>query len=95
MEIPTLVKILTTIKAIYTVRGFNIISIVADNSFTPMKDNLDFVNMNITLNVTSKVEHESYIDQFNLTLEERYRMCFAILPFKKIPHRIVVELVYL
>ena len=94
-EIPTLITILKTKKAIYQVRGFNIIAIATDNAFEPMKQNLDFIDLKIPLNITSEDEHEPYIERFNRTLKERYRMCFATLPFRQITRRMVVELVYL
>ena len=94
-EIPTLITILKTIKAIYQVRGFNIISIAVDNAFEPMKQNSDFIDLKIPLNITSEDEHEPYIEWFNITLKEQCRMCFATLPFRQITRRTVVELVYL
>ena len=60
-SIPTLVKILTTIKAIYAVRKFNITYAAADNAFMPMHEDLDFLKLQITLNVTSEDEHKPYI----------------------------------
>ena len=94
-EIPTLIVILKTVKAIYQVRGFNIIAIAADNTFEPMKQNPEFIGFKIPLNITSEDDHEAYIERFNRTLKERCRMYFTILSFKKSTRRLVVELVYL
>ena len=47
------------------------------------------------INTTSEDEHEPFIEQFNLFLKERCRMCFSTLPFLRIPRHMTVELVYL
>ena len=94
-KIPTLVKLLKYIKCIYAARGFNIVSIAADNAFEPMKTDPDFVILNIALNVCSADEHEPFIERFNRTLKERCRMCYATLPFKRMPRQMIVNLVYL
>ena len=60
-----------------------------------MKENLDFINLNIDLNVKSEDEHEPYIEKFNRILIERCRMCFDTLPLKKIPRQMAIKLVYL
>ena len=60
-----------------------------------MRNEPEFLFLNITLNVTSEDEHEPYIERFNRTLKEQCCMCFATLPFKNIPHLIVAELVSL
>ena len=49
-------------------------AIAADDAFEPMKQNSDFIDLKITLNITSEDEHEPYIERFNRTLKERCRM---------------------
>ena len=61
-EIPTLIAILKTVKTIYQVRDFNIIAIAVDNAFEPMKQNPDFIDLKIPLNITSEDEHEFYME---------------------------------
>ena len=68
-KIPTLVKILATIKAIHTVQGFIIIVVVVYNAFVPMKQTPTFVKIQTVLNVTSEDEHEPYIERFNRILK--------------------------
>ena len=80
-KILTLVKILTTIKAIYSVWGFKIIVVAADNTFAPMNQDPTFIKLQMALNVTSEDEHEPYIERFNRTLKERCHVCFETLPF--------------
>ena len=53
-SIPTIVKILTTIKAIYAVRQFNVTYAAADNAFMSMHEDPNFLKLRITLNVTSE-----------------------------------------
>ena len=69
------------------------ISIVADNGFAALENNDDFLSLEVNLNLTSEDEHEPHIERFIRTLQERCRMCFALLPFTKISKRMVIELV--
>ena len=52
------------------------------------------MNLEVVLNLTSKDEHEPYIERFNGTIKDRCRMIFAGLPFLRLPKRMVVYLVY-
>ena len=61
-KIPTIIKILTSIIAVHSVRGFSITTVAADNKFALMSQNPDFINPRIILNVTSEDEHEPYIE---------------------------------
>ena len=81
--IPVLVEILKAIKTEYVARGFIISAIKALNDFSLMKENPNFILLNMALNVTSKDEHKSFIERFNRTIKERCRMCFAKVPLKK------------
>ena len=53
-----------------------------------------FLGTGITLNIMSEDKHDPYFEHFNRTLNERCCICFATLRFKRIPRRMVVELVY-
>ena len=61
-KIPTIVKLITTIKYIYATRGFMIVYITADNAFEPVKEDPDFLTLNITFNVCSEDDHEPFIE---------------------------------
>ena len=94
MEISIIIPILVTILHIYVSRGFTVISIAADNGFAALENNKDFLSLGVNLNLTSEDEHEPHVERFIRTLKERCRMCFALLPFTRIPKRMVIELVY-
>ena len=100
-DISSLVKILDTVKAVYVVQGFNVTAAASDNTFAPMREDPNFILLNININIiiiinlTFEAEHERFVNRFNRTLKERYWMCFSTLPFKSIPQYMVMELIYL
>ena len=78
----------------YKSRGFNVLSIAADNGFAVLEQNEEFIKLGVVLNLTAEDEHEPHIERFNRTLKERCRMIYAGIPFLRMPRRIVVDLVY-
>ena len=54
-RIPTLLKLLATMKSIYSVWGFRITAVVVDNVFTPMKQYTIFIKLQMALNVHQKI----------------------------------------
>ena len=93
LKITSIVAIVTIIVGIYRARGFKVIAIAVDGAFEPMRNIDDFMDLKVNLNICAENEHEPYSDRFNWTLKERSRMCFSKLMFKRIPRRIIVELV--
>ena len=51
--------------------------------------------MKITMNVCSEVEHIGDIERLNRMVKERTRRVATHLPYKKLPGRMVIELVHL
>ena len=94
MQIDTIVDTIVTLLQIYTSRGFKVTAIAADNGFAALMDNEKFLTFGVVLNLTSQDEHQPHVERFIRTLKERCRMCFSLLPFKRIPKRMTVELVY-
>jgi len=88
------VNALKVINTKYRSRGFKIIAAAADNGFSALENNTEFLELNITLNLTAEDEHEPYIERFNRTIKEKCRMGIAGVPFTKLPKRMIVELVY-
>ena len=84
---------LKVVSAIYKERGFIIAAAEADNGFSALKHNPDFIDLKITLNLSADDEHEPCIERFNRTIKEKCRMGFAGEPFTKLPNR-MVDLVY-
>ena len=65
------VNALKVINTKYRSRGFRIIAATADNGFSALENNPDFLEFNITLNLTAEDEHEPYIERFNRTIKEK------------------------
>jgi len=87
--------LLTSIKRIqmtYAKRGFRVMTVAGDNEFSMLAGPLS--NVGITLNVVTADEHVPEIERHIRTLKERCRSVFNTLPFKRIPNRMIVELVY-
>ena len=93
LKIENIVPIVVRIVGIYKSRGFRVIVIATDGAFEPMKNNEEFNELNVTLNICARNEHEPYSERLNRTMKERCMMCFSTLPFDVIPRRMVVELV--
>ena len=81
------------VSATYKSRGSTIVTVVADNGFSALDHNPEFIELQITLNLTAMDEHEPYIERFNETIKNS-RMGIVGVPFTKLPKRMVVELVY-
>ena len=56
--------------AIYQALGFTSIDIVVENAFAPIAEVWNCILLQITLNVTSKDEHEPRTEKFIMTLKE-------------------------
>ena len=85
---------LKLVSATYTSRGFTIVAAAADNGFSTLEHNLEFVELQITLNLATKDDHEPYIEMFNRIIKEKYKMGITGVPFTKLPKRMAVELVH-
>jgi hypothetical protein len=87
--------ILIAIKQVvsaYSKRGFIITHLLMDGEFEPMRG--DLAAMRINLNTTSNNEHVPEIERHIRTLKERARCVYNTLPFKKLPERLVIELIH-
>ena len=62
-----------------------------DGQFEPIKADTD--NEGIEFNITSIDEHELVIERYILTIKDRSRSVWSTLPFKKLPGRMIIELV--
>ena len=72
-------------------RGFKITNILMDGKFACIRG--DLTQLQINLNVCSNDEHVGEIERLNLTVKKRVRGIYNTLPFKKIPGRMIIELV--
>jgi Reverse transcriptase (RNA-dependent DNA polymerase)/Zinc knuckle len=88
----TLLTAIKHIKSVYSKRGFNITVMLMDGQFDSLRG--DLAELNITLNIVSNDEHVPEIERHIRTLKERMRCVYNTLPFKRMPARMVAEMVY-
>ena len=72
-------------------RGFKITNILTDGKFACIRGNL--AELQIHLNIWSNDEHLGEIERLNRTVKERVRGIYNTLTFKKLPSRMIVELI--
>ena len=87
----TLFLSIAKIRWLYLQRGFNVSAILLDGEFKFME--LRILDIGITLNTCSNNEHVGEIKHLIRTVKERARGTYNTLPFKKIPGRMIVELI--
>ena len=77
--------------ALYSKRGFRVSDAHTDNEFEPMR--ADLMDAKVNLNVASNNEHVPEIERHIRTVKDRVRCMYNSVPFKKIPSRMIVEMV--
>lgn len=80
------------IKGTYARREFLMNTVLVDNEFAALDRPL--AGVRDTLNVVALNKHVPEVERHIRTLKERCRATFNALPFKRMPRRVVVELVY-
>lgn len=88
----TLLACLISIKKIYSTRGFLVTQVAADNEFETLRTPLAGEGM--MLNVVARGEHVPEVERHIRTLKERCRAVYNSLPYRRMPKRMVIELVY-
>ena len=81
---------LKTVKSIYTKRGFRIVHLLMDNEFEPLRGDLS--TLHITLNTVAEAEHVPDIERYIRTVKERTRSTYNVLPFNRMPARMIIEM---
>jgi Reverse transcriptase (RNA-dependent DNA polymerase) len=87
----TVLKALLNVRNVYRRRGFNITHLLFDGEYECLRG--DMGSVQITLNTASNDEHVPDIERFIRTLKERTRAIYNTLPFKKMPDRLVIEMI--
>jgi Reverse transcriptase (RNA-dependent DNA polymerase)/Zinc knuckle len=87
-----IINALKNVKATYDQRGFIIDCFLMDGEFESCRAGI--ASMNIMLNITSNAEHVPDIERYIRTVKERARCIFSTLPFKKIPKRMIIEMIF-
>jgi hypothetical protein len=86
----TLFKSIQKIAAVYHRGGFRIRHAVMDGAFECLRDDLH--RNQIQLNTTGRDEHVGVIERYIRTIKERMRSTYNMLPFDRVPTRLVMEL---
>ena len=86
-EVSTIVRRLTTIIRLYTLRGFHITVILADPEFEPLRRSFP------QLNTCAADEHVPDIERYIRTVKDRTRSTYRMLPFQHVPRMLLVHLV--
>jgi Zinc knuckle len=87
-----LLKALAQIKQTYAKRGFRVVTILIYGEFESERAAL--ADLGIALNTASQDEHVPEIERRIRTIKERVRGVWNTLPFKKVPCRMIIEMVY-
>jgi hypothetical protein len=87
----TILKHITDVRNIYTKRGLLLEIVEVDGKFEPLRSALS--EMGVTLNRCSREEHVPVAERRIRTLKQRCRCICNILPFKKLPGMLVVQMV--
>ena len=88
----TLTEHVKQVNRLYRQRGFRPIYALMDGQFEPLRG--DLAEMGIQLNTVSNDEHVPEIERQIRTLKERTRAIYCTLPFRKIPRRLIIEMLY-
>jgi hypothetical protein len=88
----TILAAIKQVKSIYMKRGFHLSHMLMDGQFEPIRAVL--ADLQITLNTVSRDEHVPEIERHIRTTKERTRCVYNTLPFRKMPARMVIEMVY-
>ena len=80
------------IQQVYHRQGFEIAHLLMDGQFEPIRGDLS--TLGITLNTIANDEHVPKVERYIRTLKERTRATYNTLPFKQMPSRLIIEMVY-
>lgn len=89
MKAETLETSLRNIIKCYAIQGFNVVVILVDMQFKPLKDRNQ---VGVAVNIISKGEHIKQIERFHWVIEERARCYFAMLLCNALPKIMVAQL---
>jgi hypothetical protein len=88
----TVFKAVEHVCNLYRNRGFSVKFMLMDNEFECIRG--DLANLGVTLNTTAQDEHVGEIERYIRTIKERTRCVYNSVPFRKMPMRMITEMVY-
>jgi hypothetical protein len=77
---------------VYKTCGSRVETMLMDGEFNCQRG--DLANLGVHLNPTSADEHVGDIERYIHTVKERVRCIYNMLPFTRLPNRLVIEMVY-
>jgi hypothetical protein len=86
-----LLAAIQSVQRIYALPGFKVTHGHVNGEFEPMRGDLQATGM--ALNVVSNDEHVPEIERYIRTVKERIRCVYNTVPFKRMPSRMVIEMV--
>jgi hypothetical protein len=88
---PMIMSAIKHVVALYSKRGFRVSDAHTNNEFEPMR--ADLMDAKVNLNMTSNNEHVLEIERHIRTVKDRARCMYNSVPFKKMPSRMIMEMV--
>jgi len=87
----TILNAVKRLKKVYNLQGFQLLHCRADSEFEPLKT--EMAGLGVDLNTASEDEHVPEIERYIRTVKERTRSTYNMLPFPKLPSRMIIEMV--
>ena len=87
-----LLRAIDSVAKAYREGGFIVRTVLLDGEFESLRG--DLAARGIHLNGVGRDEHVGEAERFICTIKERVRATYSTLPFKKVPMRVVIEMVY-
>ena len=78
-------------RDLYAARGFQVVECRGDHEFEAARSHLG--RLGILLNAATRDAHVPEIERYNRTVKDRVRSAFHMLPFKRMPRIMIIELV--
>lgn len=78
-------------RDLYAARGFQVVECRGDHEFEAARSHLG--RLGILLNAATRDTHVPEIERYNRTVKDRVRSAFHMLPFKRVPRIMIIELV--
>jgi hypothetical protein len=88
----TILTAIKHVKGLYMHRGFKITHMLMDGQFESLR--ADIADLQINLNTVSRDEHVPEIERRIRTVKECTRCVYNTLPFRHVPPRMLIEMVY-
>ena len=93
-QIDTIFQGIKRMYQTYSKRGFTVTDLLMDGQFDTNGLRDKVASLGITLNIVAAGEHVPEIERHIRVIKERARGILNVLPFVKVPARVIIELIY-